>query len=135
MGRASDEEQAARWLRRYQELPERQSGLIVIALLANATVTVIVKTALAIAGIWSVRRSWRARRLGLASALRAGLGPALGVVVAANIAHWAVRTWAIRAVGTGRGQVWLERVDHWLGHRAEPGNPGPHGSAVGSPSE
>jgi hypothetical protein len=35
--------------------------------------------------------------------------------------------WAIRAAGAGRGQVWLERMDRWLGDRAEASNPGPHG--------
>jgi len=134
VGRASDKRQAARWLRHYQELPEQQRGLIITALLANAIVTIIVKTALAVAGIRAIRRSWRAWRLGPASALRAGLGPALGVAVAANLAHWAVRTWAIHALDAGRGQVWLERMDRWLDDRAEASSPGPHGPAAGRPS-
>ena len=111
-------------MRRYQELPEQQRGLVMVALLANALATVILRAVLALAGIWSVRQCWRARRLGIATALQAGLSPALAVVVAANVAHWAVRTWAVRAVDAGRGQIWLERVDHWLSDRAAQGHPG-----------
>ena len=111
-------------MRRYQELPDQQRGLVVMALLANAAVTVILEAALALAGIWSVRRCWRARRLGIASALQAGFSPALAAVAAANVAHWTVRTWAIRAVDAGRGQIWLERMDHWLSDRAARSNPG-----------
>jgi hypothetical protein len=112
-------------MRRYQELPDQQRGLVMMALLANAVVTVILEAALALAGICSVRRCWRARRLGIASALHAGISPALAAVAAANVAHWAVRMWAIRAVDAGRGQIWLERMDHWLSDRAARGKPGP----------
>jgi len=122
--KAADRERTARFMRRYQELPDQQRGLVVMALLANAAVTVILEAALALAGIWSVRRCWRARKLGFASVLRAGLSPALAVVAAANIAHWAVRMWAIRAVDAGRGQIWLERMDHWLSYRAARSDPG-----------
>jgi hypothetical protein len=111
-------------MRRYQELPDQQRGLVVMALLANAAVTVILEAALALAGIWSVRRCWRARRLGIAGALQAGFSPALAAVAAANAAHWAVRMWAIRAVDSGRGQIWLERMDQWLSERAARSNPG-----------
>ena len=111
-------------MRRYQELPDQQRGLVMLALLANAAVTVILEAALALAGIWSVRRCWRARRLGIASVIQAGFCPALAAAVAANVAHWAVRTWAIRAVDAGRGQIWLERMDHWLSDRASRGRPG-----------
>ena len=122
--KAADRDRTARFMRRYQELPDQQRGLVVMALLANAAVTVILEAALALAGIWSVRRCWRARKLGFASVLRAGLSPALAVVAAANIAHWAVRMWAIRAVDAGRGQIWLERMDHWLSYRAARSDPG-----------
>ena len=105
-------------MRRYQELPDQQRGLVMLALLANAAVTVILEAALALAGIWSVRRCWRARGLGTASVIHAGFSPALTAAVAANVAHWAVRMWAIRAVDAGRGQIWLERMDHWLSDRA-----------------
>jgi hypothetical protein len=126
-------------MRRYQELPDQQRGLVVMALLANAVVTVILEAALALAGIWTVRRCWRARRLGIASALQSGFSPALAAVLAANIAHWAVRMWAIRAVDAGRGQIWLARMDRWLSDRAARSNPsraqpsGPPGPALTDP--
>jgi hypothetical protein len=110
-------------MRYYQELSDQQRGLVATALLANAIVTIFVKAALALAGIWSVRQCWRARRLGIASALRAGFGPALVAAAAANIAHWAVRMWAIRAVDAGRGQIWLERLGQWLSDRATRSDP------------
>ena len=37
-------------MRRYQELSDQQRGLVVMALLANAVVTVILEAALALAG-------------------------------------------------------------------------------------
>lgn len=120
--KAADRERAARSMRRYQELSDQQRGLVVMALLANAVVTIILKSALAFAGLWSVRQCWRARRLGIASVLRAGFGPALGAA-AASIAHWTVRMWAIRAIDAGRGQVWLERTDQWLSDRAARSDP------------
>ena len=117
-------ERTARFMRRYQELSDQERGLAVMALLANAVATLILRAVLAVAGIWSVRQCWRARRLGIASVLQAGFSPALAVAAAANIAHWAVRTWAIRAVDAGRGQIWLERMEHWLSDRAARSNPG-----------
>jgi hypothetical protein len=111
-------------MRRYQELSDQQRGLVVMALVANAAVTVMLEAALALVGIWSVRRYWRARRPGVASALQAGFSPALAVVAAANVAHWAVRMWAICAIDAGRGRIWLERMDHWLSERAARSNPG-----------
>jgi hypothetical protein len=110
-------------MRRYQELSDQQRGLVMIALLANAVMTIILNSALAFAGIWSVRQCWRARRLGTAGVLRAGFGPALGTAAAANVAYWALQKWAIRAVNAGRGQVWLERADQWLSDRAARSDP------------
>jgi hypothetical protein len=121
---AADREQTARFMRRYQELSDQQRGLVVMALLANAVVTLILRAVLALAGIWSVRQCWRARRLGIASALQAGFSPALAVVAAANVAHWAVRMCAVRAVDAGRAQIWLERMDQWLSGRAARSDPG-----------
>jgi hypothetical protein len=58
-------------MRRYQELSDQQRGLVMTALLANAVVTLILRSALALAGFWSVRQCWRARRLGIVGVLQA----------------------------------------------------------------
>jgi len=112
---------------RYQRLPERQRGLVLLALLANALVTLIVKAALAAAGISAARRILEARDLGARRALRAGWSPALAAAAAASLAHWAVRAGAIRAAQTGSGRQLLERADGWLTAKAQEHDAGPTG--------
>jgi hypothetical protein len=104
---------------RYGDLSsDQQRGLVMMALFANAIVTIIAQAGLVIAGTWSLRQAWRARRLGMGGALRAGLCPALKLAVVTNVAHWAFRIWALRIIDAGRGQIWLDRVDRWLSARA-----------------
>jgi uncharacterized protein YqgC (DUF456 family) len=109
-------------MRRYQGLSDEQRGLVMMALLAHAIVTIIAKAALALTGIWSVRQCWGARRLGMTSVLRAALGPAFVVAAAANIALWVARRRVLRAVESGRGRIWLERTEQWLSYRVARSN-------------
>jgi hypothetical protein len=116
-------------MRRYEELTDQQRGLVVMALLGYAIVTTVVKAALAGAVARSVRRGWRARRLGPVRAAGAAVDRVLVAAVAANVAHGAASKWAVRAVDSGRGRVWLERADRWLTAWAERSRTGAPGSA------
>ena len=101
-------------MRRYQTLPMRQRGIIMLALLANALIGMISYLALAVAFVLSARRSWRERRRGLVRVVRAGVTPGLVCTVAAHVGWRLALAWANRMVGDGRGQFWLERIDERL---------------------
>jgi hypothetical protein len=106
-------------MQHYQTLPDSQRGLIMLALLANAQITILLQVALAVTGIRAARRTWRARRRGLTRSVQAGFSPALASAAMAYLAHEVIRRWVLRAVDDGRGQVWLERVDRWLRDRSD----------------
>jgi hypothetical protein len=119
VSRAARQALTARWMRHYQTLPDTQRGLIMLALLVNALVTVLLQVALTVTGVRAARRMWRARRLGLTRVAQSGLSPALACVATAYLIHEVTRRWALRAVDDGRGRVLLERVDQWLSDRSD----------------
>jgi hypothetical protein len=121
MDRASRDERTAQRMQEYRALPTRQRGLVALALLANALIGGITYLALAIALGWSARQTWRQRRRGVLAAVRAALNPALICAIAVHVGWRVALVWANRMVDSGRGRVWLERLERWV---TESGNQG-----------
>jgi hypothetical protein len=120
-------------MRRYQALPDRQRGIVVLGLLANSLIGTGSYVALGAALIRSVRRIWRARRLGPARAAGAGVDPILAGALATHVGWRIAAAWVTRAVDDGRGQAWLDRADRWVTERADAA--GPAGSPPDSGAE
>jgi len=100
-----------------QALPDRQQGIVMLSLFANALIGTVSYVALGIALIRSVYRSWHAHQLGLPGVVRAGVNPLLIGALAAHITWRIALAWAGRAVDDGHGQAWLGRVDRWITER------------------
>jgi hypothetical protein len=94
-------------------LPAEQAGAIVAAGFITALATVTLDLALAVVLSRSVRRGWRERHRGAASAVRAGLNPQLIGLVGALAVHEVMRAVIFRAM-----------IRPALAH-AEPGPPPP----------
>jgi hypothetical protein len=94
-------------------LPPEQAGAIVLAGFLTALATVTLDVALAVVLSRSVRRGWRERHRGAASAVRAGVNPGLIGLAGALVVHEIVRAVIFRAM-----------IRPALAH-AEPGPPPP----------
>jgi len=106
-------------MRGYQQLPDRQRGLVVLAMLANSLIGLASYTALGAALIRSAHRIWRARRLGPVRAADAALDPILIGALAAHAGWRIALSWVGRAVDDGRGRPWLDRAERWIAGHAD----------------
>jgi hypothetical protein len=124
--RAAQKARTDRWMQHYQTLPASQRGLIMLALLVNAQITLLLQLTLTVTGIRAAHRAWRARRLGLTRAAQSALSPALACAATAYVLHDLARRWLLRMADNGRAQPWLEHADRWLRSRADPNDPPVH---------
>jgi hypothetical protein len=82
----------------FARLPPEQAGAIVAAGFITALTTLTLDLALAVVLARSIRRGWRERHHGAASAVRAGLNPQLIGLAGALVMHEVVRAVIIRAM-------------------------------------
>jgi hypothetical protein len=118
MRRRNNQDRQAQLRQFHQTLPPVQQGVAVCVLLGTALLVVTLDGVVVVAVIRGAIHSWRDRRLGPATVIRTGIGPALGGALAAAAIQWVVAQGLIRAVDTGRAAAWLERSERWLTARA-----------------